>query len=118
MKTVDEAYKVLFETKKIMDDLGIEFWLDGGTLLGFVRDGCFPKDDHDDIDISCWRTDNVSVLCQQLTERFKKAHSIIYNHWNWNDKAHELSVVKYGIKVDIFFKERKMMIYNIKERVR
>lgn len=41
------AVKNLREVKKILDELGIKYWLEAGTLLGAVRDGKIIKWDHD-----------------------------------------------------------------------
>ena len=34
------------DAKKVLDDLGVRFWLEGGTLLGFRRSGYFIEWDH------------------------------------------------------------------------
>src|SRR3989337_3029350 len=105
--TVDDAYNILFEVKDILQSFHLEFWLDGGTLLGMVRDYTFCNGDHNDIDLSCWGTkENVDII-PTMIEKFINYGYILFNHWDWNGKAHEVSFKKDGIKVDIFFKERK-----------
>ena len=121
MTTIEQAYIILEETKEILDELEIPFWLDGGTLLGFIRDDTFCEDDHRDIDVSTWC--NYKEKIPLLINTFIKKGYILHNHWHWNDKAHEVSVIKEGIKVDIFFKERKSAwswhcLYSSKEPVR
>ena len=44
------GYEVLSRMHKILTDAGVQYYCDAGTLLGFVRDGGFIKND-DDIDI-------------------------------------------------------------------
>lgn len=48
---------LLRQVKELLDEHGVEFWLDCGTLLGAVRDGKFIPWEHD-IDLGSWR-DNV-----------------------------------------------------------
>lgn len=50
------ATKSLLQLKRIMDKNGVKFWLDSGTLLGIVREGCFISGDND-IDIGIWKED-------------------------------------------------------------
>jgi len=46
------ARKKLLDLKKVFDNLGIKFWIDGGTLLGAVRNkGFIPWDSDIDIKI-------------------------------------------------------------------
>ena len=55
---------MLRRMKQICDDLGIRFWLDGGTLIGGLRhDGLIPWDD--DIDV-CMMRDDFAKLKQHL----------------------------------------------------
>ncbi len=48
-----EALEALKQLKGILDENGIEFWLESGTLLGAIREGGFIKWDYD-IDIGTW----------------------------------------------------------------
>ena len=50
-KNLIRARKVMFDVIEFMDDEGIEYCLEGGTLLGIVRDGDLLPWDHD-IDLS------------------------------------------------------------------
>jgi len=55
---VDEAkwVETLKEIKHILDDVGVKYWLDFGTLLGAVRDGKFiPWDTDIDLGMLCCR---------------------------------------------------------------
>ena len=53
---IELAVRYLKEVKALFDEFGIEFWLDGGTLLGAVRDGKIIEWD-DDIDLCMWNHD-------------------------------------------------------------
>lgn len=47
----------LLAVKKLMDETGVRWWIDSGTLLGMVREGdILPWDN--DIDIGIWASDN------------------------------------------------------------
>ena len=102
------AFEVLTDVKEVLDELEIPFWLDGGTLLGFVRDGIFCVGDEPDVDVSTW-CDFKEKKQDIIDKLFIRDYSL---HGNWHDgsnKAHELSMRhKNGRhKIDIFFKERK-----------
>jgi methionyl-tRNA formyltransferase len=53
------SFENLKSIKKIMDKIGIDFWLTFGTLLGVVRDGDFISYDHD-TDIAASSSDLIS----------------------------------------------------------
>lgn len=56
-----EFVKGLRQLKKVFDKHGVTFWLEGGTLLGAIREGrMIPWDD--DVDISLWLNDVFKVL--------------------------------------------------------
>jgi len=48
--TLQNRFKFLLEVKEVLDKVGVEFWIDFGTLLGFYRQGDFLETDPD-IDI-------------------------------------------------------------------
>ena len=50
-KNIDIAYELLFDVCDLLDAQGIPWHLEGGTLLGLVRDGALLPWDHD-LDIS------------------------------------------------------------------
>ena len=64
----DERWiKNLKEIKHILDDAGVKYWLDLGTLLGAVRDGKFIP----------WDTDiDISTMCTELNKIIKKISKI------------------------------------------
>lgn len=63
--------KMLRDTKKILDDKNIIFWLEAGTLLGVIRDGDFIPWEKD-IDIGCWKTDQDYSIKQKLKKAFQQ----------------------------------------------
>lgn len=113
MKTIEDAYAVLKETIDILNDMKINWVLDGGTLLGFIRNRTFCKDDYDDIDITIWDREHNSNafvgIIPNLMEKFINGGYILYHKWDGDGKttSHQLAFEKEGIKVDLFFKERK-----------
>jgi len=105
MTSKEIAYTVLEQTKTILDEMFIPFMLDGGTLLGIYRDEDFCQDDWMDIDLTTHARYNRNI--PELIKIFEDNGYTVHNHWHFNDLAHELSVIKEGIKVDLFFKEEK-----------
>lgn len=71
MKVLDKymAAKALKEMKDILDDMGIEFFLIYGTLLGAVRDGGFVETDTD-IDLGV-KHENLIPKIKELQQRLK-----------------------------------------------
>jgi hypothetical protein len=55
------AVKNLKALKEVFDKFGITFWLDGGTLLGAVRDGKLIEWDKD-VDLSIWEYDREKLF--------------------------------------------------------
>lgn len=88
--------------KKILDELGIEFWLDGGTLLGVWHNGDFLKDDHD-IDLSCWAK-NWNKHEQIVIEAAKNGFECFEIY---REPSKELRFRKDEKMLDIFFINKK-----------
>ena len=105
--SVDQAVRNLQDIKRILDDLAIPFWLDGGTLLGAYRDGDFPPDDHTDIDLSTWAEHKSKIPA--LITAAQAAGFRLYHHWAGDPRApgmaQEVSFTRAGVKVDVFFYE-------------
>ncbi|WP_375512535.1 LicD family protein [uncultured Nostoc sp.] len=55
----------LIETKKILDTLGIHFWLTDGTLLGYYRENDFIKHDKD-IDLALFAKDYTEKIVESF----------------------------------------------------
>ena len=69
------AIETLRQVKQVFDKHGIEYWLDMGALLGFVRSGKIIPWDHD-IDLGTWRSEvpKISALFQKaLVDGSKKS---------------------------------------------
>ncbi len=103
----DQAFANLLEIKAVLDDLGIRFWLDGGTLLGAWRDGDFCDGDENDVDLSAWASDN--HLIPDLIDKAVGRGFRLYHHWTGDPRApgraQEVSFARDGLKVDVFFQE-------------
>jgi len=69
------AVENLREIKEILDNVGIEFWLDHGTLLGAVREGKIIEWDSD-IDLGTWY-DNAEEIISVFPEFKRRGFSAI-----------------------------------------
>jgi phosphorylcholine metabolism protein LicD len=70
-KNRDDAIKVLKIVVEVLDNYGIDYYLDFGTLIGAIRDnGLIPWDD--DIDISLMNQDDYKKIPDVLKEISKK----------------------------------------------
>ena len=71
-KQLLERNKTLQKIKKILDDLGINFFLQGGVLLGAIRNKNFIKWDHD-VEVGVFS----DKLEKNLIKILNKAHQAI-----------------------------------------
>lgn len=100
MTLKEQAIQNLQDFKEILGKIGIVFWLDGGTLLGAWRDGDFPQDDEDDIDIGTWF--NYAIFKKQIIEEAQKIGFELYHEWEW-----QIAMKRGGSKIDLFFHNKK-----------
>ena len=73
-KNLLRARKVLFDVVDFLDSEGIEYWLEGGTLLGIVRDNDLLPWDHD-IDLSI-SVDDAIKFNQNIKKLNKKGYRV------------------------------------------
>jgi len=97
--TLEERHKFLSQVVKILDEAGIEFWLDCGTLLGVIRGDDFIEWDHD-IDISTKKENQPYV--QLLVNKFRAIGEFGECKRN-NQFISSDYVVKDGYKIDIYY---------------
>ena len=108
-----DAFMNLYDFKKAAVASGITFFLDGGTLLGAVRDKDFCEDDQDDIDLTAFYLDWKKVAL--LEENAKKLGFTVYHKWDAADylvkykkeTTSQISFKRNGGKVDLMFKKKK-----------
>lgn len=84
----------LREIKEIFDKIGIDYWLDLGTLLGAVRDGKIIEWDTD-VDLGTWY-DNVKQIISTFPEFKKRGFYIEVNR-----KTGFVATRRSGCSVDI-----------------
>jgi phosphorylcholine metabolism protein LicD len=94
-----QATENLKDVKRVLDSLGITFWLDGGTLLGAYRDKDFCVGDEDDIDLCTW--DNYLPLRGELINRLEELGFELLHEWEL-----EICVDRGGSRVDLFYNKR------------
>lgn len=93
-----KAYNVLVELKDIMEELDIEFWLDGGTCLGAYRENDFMDSDFD-IDIGIMYSDKLPKIIDNLNDN---GFEHIHHKQHPSGIGNQISAVKYDIPMDIF----------------
>lgn len=92
------ALKNVIDVTEVLDDAGVTHWLSDGTLLGAVRENDFIRNDTD-IDIGVLaNTFRPSVIDELLNRGFRIGHL-----FGFPDKGMEISLLRYGIPVDLFF---------------
>ncbi len=96
MQLKEQATQNLREVRKVLNNLGLIFWLDFGTLLGAYRDKDFCEGDEDDIDLSTW--DNYLYLKPTIINELKKRGFELYRDWEL-----EIAITRGESKIDIFF---------------
>ena len=84
-----DAVKALDEAKELVD-----FWLDGGTLLGICRDGKLI-DGETKLDLLMWHPGYESI--QRLKKEFKKRDFSVY--YDREERGHCFAVTKYGYEL-------------------
>lgn len=105
-KTEEKAIKLLFDVKNIFDELSLNYWIEGGTLLGAVRDKKLIPWDHD-IDMGTINKSDKDIqkLIQKLKKNFYvsvKGFKEIEGVWNLG----KYRVLKVYPRKNIFFKDK------------
>lgn len=95
-----KAYDNLLSAKRVLDALGIRFWLDGGTCLGAIRENSFLSSDFD-VDIG------ILGECAGLLPKVVLAlREDGWQHFHLKEhpcgEGKQLSCIRHGISMDIF----------------
>ena len=77
--------EMLFNVVKLLEEEGVEYWLDFGTLLGLVRDGAIIEWD-EDVDISIWQTSYDKL--EKIKPKLVELGYIVSNNINWGNKVY------------------------------
>jgi len=113
MISKEQANQNLKDFKTILDMLGIVFYLDGGTLLGAVRDKDFCQDDQSDIDLTTsidyWNKidDLIEIARRNGFALYHKWDNKYYFEETGQITSSQVSFRKDGGKVDLMFKNKK-----------
>ena len=94
------AIQNLEDIKNILDSFNVNFWLDGGTLLGAYRDKDFPEGDEDDVDLGCFYKDVENKIDKIISEA-EKLGFVLYHRWKY-----QVALKRGGNKIDIFYNRR------------
>jgi lipopolysaccharide cholinephosphotransferase len=77
-RNVTQLYQLVYILDKILIQNNIEYWMDGGTMLGAMRhNGIIPWDDDGDVEI--WATDKIKL--ESLKPIFDKYGIVLMNTW-------------------------------------
>ncbi len=91
----------LLDMATVLESLRIPYWLDGGALLGAVRDGEFPEGDHD-VDLSTWME-----YLPQHKDIINTARAMGFIcDCQYGPPGAQLQFCRYGLGFDIWFKTR------------
>ncbi len=88
----------LLIAKKVLNSLGMKYWLTDGTLLGFYRDGNFIQGDTD-VDIGVF----IDEWTPQLISTFKKNGLRLLRVNGSKDRGLEYTFTRKGVNLDVFF---------------
>lgn len=103
--------KQLMDLIKIFNEYKINYWLDGGALLGIVRDGKLIEADGD-IDFGIFVEDFSKI--KNILNLFKKEYKIHLKYYHDKPFALYLSPKKRGLSIDInFFYKKEDYFYSI-----
>jgi hypothetical protein len=108
MPTVEQSGRALLSAHAILDALGVRHHIDGGTLLGFYRDGTFAQDDHDDIDITT--SANNWHKHEEIHKTMLANGFTLYHKWDRDEARHRSGQYAWkrgNVKIDLMFKEVK-----------
>ena len=73
------ADTLLFEFDDIANNLGIFHFLNKGTLLGFIRDGLYPRTDPDiDVGVLCSRGELKQLYDTLLNSGYTKENTLLF----------------------------------------
>jgi len=98
------AKKLLFEVADTLEDIGVEFFLYGGTLLGAVRERKFIEIDKD-IDLGIWR-ENLIPVAREIEARLieKRINVNVIDSRKerpWNNGIYAIKFKAYGEHGDL-----------------
>jgi lipopolysaccharide cholinephosphotransferase len=109
-KNVDIAHKLLHDVTTELEKTGVSYWLEGGTLLGIIRENrLLPWDN--DMDISMYIKDRW-ILVKVTIKLFFKGYRISTRFYNRNlvpFKKYELRMIKVR-NYEKFFKKGEVML--------
>lgn len=93
----------LMDVKKILDQIGVTYWLDAGTLLLAYRD---QKFDETDVDL-CFYEDDFQKVQSNLQLFIEKGFKIAAFYTHPCAKATEITLARNGQKLDLWQKVKR-----------
>jgi len=105
-----KAFHNLCQIDFILNELGHLYFLDGGTLLGAVRERDFCEDDYDDIDLTIISEDGSDCVDSilHIIETASRHGFALKRFWKREEKkTAQIVLTKDELKIDIMFKRIK-----------
>ena len=94
-----QASSVFESALHALEESGVKFWIQDGTLLGAIRDGDFiPHDSDIDFGMFAAAEDRWKLIALMYRAGFKEK-----DHFGTPDNGYEISFEKDGVKVDFFW---------------
>lgn len=113
----DNAFKIIYDVKKIFDSLNLPWWLNLGTILGIYRDNKFIDLPGEDIDIGLVYSEKILTVPSLLKEyhfniqELRKINNTLFHYSTNRDGIHICFDIYHPYPENKFFYYTETFIY-------